>query len=145
MKRSLATALLALIALSAAAVKAPPLSQTGGWVEAVAPGVTETSVFMTLKNPGKAPVRVTGGSTAVADMVMPMNTVTSGSGTARMSGMTDTSALTVPVRGSLVLKPDGDHLMLTGLKRPLKPGETLSLTLKTSAGPVTVRLPVKKP
>ncbi len=144
MQRSLVTALLAATALGGAA-KAPPLTQTGGWVEAVAPGVTDTSAFMTLKNPGRAPIRITGGSAGVAEMVMPMNTVTSGSGTARMSGMTNAAALVVPARGSLTLKPDGDHLMLMGLKRPLKPGETLALTLKTSAGNVTVRLPVKKP
>lgn len=128
------------------AAPAPTVQASGGRIEAVAPGLTETSAFVTLRNSGPRPVQVTGGTTSVAGMVMPMQTVTKGSGTARMSGMVNVPALSIPARGTLTMTPDGDHLMLTGLKRPLKPGETVTLTLNLKpGGPLTVKLPVRKP
>ena len=46
-------------------------------------------------------------------------------------------------RASLVLKPDGTHLMLLGLEDALKAGEQLILTLEfANAGPVDVVVPV---
>lgn len=130
---------------AAPTAKSGPLSATGGWVWAVAPGQPDTSAFMTLKNTGKVAVRVTGGSTALAGMVMPMKTTASQHGAAHMSGMQNVAALVVPPGGSLTLKPDGDHLMLMGLKRALKPGETITLSLNTSAGLLKVPLTVRKP
>lgn len=52
--------------------------------------------------------------------------------------------ITTPAYGRVELKPDGVHLLLTGLKRPLKTGETITFTLTTDAGlvlsvPATVR------
>ena len=35
----------------------------------------------------------------------------------------------VPADGELVLKPGGDHIMLTGVRTPLRPGEHFPMTL----------------
>jgi len=44
-----------------------------------------------------------------------------------------------------VLKPGGDHLMLTGLKQPLKQGEAFPLTLEFEhAGKIEVQVNVGK-
>ena len=52
--------------------------------------------------------------------------------------------LPVPAKGMLRLSPSGDHLMLTGLKGPLKTGTKLSLTLRfAKAGPVKIEVPVR--
>jgi len=51
--------------------------------------------------------------------------------------------LAVPAKGSVELEPGGDHLMLTGLKRPLKAGETVRITLTfASAAPIEAEFPV---
>ena len=46
--------------------------------------------------------------------------------------------------GLYTLEPSGDHIMLIGLKKPLKVGETFPLTINFEKyGPVTVNVPVK--
>ena len=52
---------------------------------------------------------------------------------------------TIPAQGSLVLKPGGGHLMFMGLRRQLKAGDTVQLTLQfKGAGDRTLSAPVKK-
>ncbi len=52
---------------------------------------------------------------------------------------------TIPAQGSLVLAPGGGHLMFLGLRRPLKAGDTVQLTLHfKKAGDRTLSVPVKK-
>ena len=60
-------------------------------------------------------------------------------------GMHRVSSIRVsPGAASTVLQPGGAHVMLEGLKRPLKPGETfpLSLTFK-NAGELNVKVQVE--
>ncbi|MGA0816670.1 MAG: copper chaperone PCu(A)C [Burkholderiaceae bacterium] len=50
----------------------------------------------------------------------------------------------IPAGGKLKLQPGGDHLMLIGIKEPLKPGSTVKATLQfENAGKVEVDLTVK--
>ena len=50
----------------------------------------------------------------------------------------------IPAGGNVALAPKGSHLMLLGLKKPLKEGETFSATLNfEKAGSVPVRFVVK--
>lgn len=112
-------------------------------VIAVPPTATETSAGMVLRNLGSKPIVLTAFRSDVAarNELMTMRHDAQG----RM-GMITVKSLTVPARGELVLKPGGDHLMLMGLKRPLKVGERLTLTLVTADGQtITVRAPVLKP
>ncbi|MSR81739.1 MAG: copper chaperone PCu(A)C [Candidatus Latescibacteria bacterium] len=51
----------------------------------------------------------------------------------------------IPGHGSLALAPGGGHLMFLGLRRPLKDGDTVQLTLHfKGAGDRTLSVPVKK-
>jgi periplasmic copper chaperone A len=53
------------------------------------------------------------------------------------------SALTVPVGATIDMKPGGLHIMLSGLKAPLKKGDTVNLLLSfEKAGIVNVDVPV---
>ncbi|PNY81243.1 copper chaperone PCu(A)C [Deinococcus koreensis] len=107
-----------------------PLRATGAWVVAVPPGTGETSVFGTLTNTSARPVVLRSATAPLAAHAMLMNTVTTGT----MTGMEAARTLTVPARGHLVLGDLGAHIMLMGLKRPLKPGETISVTLHSTDG-----------
>ena len=52
----------------------------------------------------------------------------------------------IPGHGSLALAPGGGHLMVLGLRRELKEGDTVQLTLHFKrAGDRTLSVPVKKP
>lgn len=120
-----------------------PLKAMNATVVAVPPLIRETSVFGTLLNTGKTPVVLNGVQASVAGQGMLMVTKKSSGG---MQGMSMTRTLTVPAGGQLVLSDTGDHLMLTGLKRPLKVGETLTLTLTASDGRTfALKAAVRKP
>lgn len=57
--------------------------------------------------------------------------------------MAPVEALDVPAMGTLEMKTGGYHIMLMGLKQPLKKGEEIELTLHfTKAGDVAVKVPV---
>ena len=57
--------------------------------------------------------------------------------------MEPVEALEIPVHGMLVMKPGGYHIMLMGLKQPLKEGEEIDLMLHfEKAGDVAVKVPV---
>lgn len=129
--------------VTAPAVRSPvPLAVRDATVVAVPPGATETSVFMTLRNTGRAAVVLTGVRSAVAGHTMLMRTRRD---TQNRTGMVTVPTLTVPAGRTLTLKPSGDHLMLMDLKRPLKVGETLTLTLTTRSGSLSVKAVVRKP
>lgn len=128
---------------SAAPSTAPALTVGDPILVAVPPTATETSALMTLKNAGATPVVLTGVRTALADHAMLMTTRRDAQG---RTGMSAVKTLTVPARGSLRLTPSGDHLMLMGLTRPLRVGETVPLTLTTRGGrSLTVKAVVRRP
>ena len=53
------------------------------------------------------------------------------------------AGLPVPARGELRLEPGGAHVMLTGLRRPLEPGERVHVTLEFErAGRLALEVPV---
>jgi copper(I)-binding protein len=61
----------------------------------------------------------------------------------RMRQVTD--GLEIPAGGTLALASGGNHLMLLGVKSPLKDGATVRLTLTFQyAGKVTVEAPVRE-
>jgi copper(I)-binding protein len=119
------------------------LTVTQARVVAVPPGISDTSVFLTLKNPGAQPVVLTAARSSVAAHAMLMQTVKDARG---LTGMTATPSLTVPAHGTLVLDDLGPHVMLMGLKRALKPGEVVTMILSDRAGrTLSVRATVRKP
>lgn len=60
--------------------------------------------------------------------------------------MREVDAIDIPPRGKVTLAPGGLHLMLEGLKSPLRQGETLPLVLRfEKAGERTIEAPVRAP
>ncbi|CAM4195189.1 copper chaperone PCu(A)C [Deinococcus marmoris] len=120
-----------------------PIRAMNATVVAVPPIITETSVFGTLMNTGKTPIVITGVRAAVAGHGMLMVTKKAAGG---MQGMSMAQTLTIPAGGKLVLSDTGDHLMLMKLRRPLKIGETLTLTLSARDGRTfALKATVRKP
>ncbi len=107
-----------------------PLKVESPWVFAVPPGAKDTAAFMTFVNTSTVPVRVTGGKTDVAARVAPMITTK----TEGRMGMKDVPYLEVPAGGRVTLAPGGDHIMIYGLKAPLKPGQNVPLVLTVKPG-----------
>lgn len=135
------------IILLAAGVTLPVFAQQGGvtvteaWSRASTPAAKTGAVYVTVTT-GQAD-RLTGASTAVAEMaglhqsrmqngVMEMRPVEAG--------------LPVTPGAPIHMAPGGYHIMLMGLKQPLKQGEHVKLTLKFEhAGMVDVDAVVAGP
>lgn len=128
---------------AAKASKVPlPVTISGASIVAVPPVIKETSAFMVLKNTSSQPIKLMNVSATVAGSAMLMKTIKN----QNMTGMIPAATLTIPAKGTLTLKNDGDHIMLMTLKRPLKVGEVLPIVLTDAAGrSVTVKATVKKP
>jgi len=99
------------------------------WSRATPPGAKVGAGFMQLRNAGAAD-RVVGASTPVAGRVEMHVTLREGD----VMKMREVKSFEVPAGGSFELKPGGAHLMLMDLKRPLKKGEKVPLTLKLEKG-----------
>lgn len=107
----------------------PVLAASGGWVKLPAPGETTTTAFADIGNPTMYDVYF---SSASADVAGKVEYREMGPG-----GVAKPDALTfviVPAYGSLSLEPKGVYLLLMDLKRPLKEGDTVPLTLTTADG-----------
>jgi copper(I)-binding protein len=116
---------LAMVALPAWA----QVSAERPWTRATPPGAKVGAGFMVLKNAGAAD-RVVGASSPVAGRVEMHITVREG----EVMKMREVKGYDVPAGGSFELKPGGAHLMLMDLKRPIKKGDKVPLTLKLEKG-----------
>jgi copper(I)-binding protein len=122
-------------------VKAGSLEILHPWSRATPGGAKVAGGYVTVNNTGAAPDRLVAAS---ADTV-------AAKGELHESGMKDgvmsmkpAEGIAVPAGGTLALKPGSWHIMFTGLKRPLKQGETFpgSLTFE-KAGKVEVEFTVE--
>jgi periplasmic copper chaperone A len=137
-----ALALLALGAASSAGaqVKAGDLTISGAQVRAVAPGVANTAGYLVIANGGARADKLVSASCACARSVdIHLSHVMNG-----LAMMMPAGPVEIPARGQLAFAPGGYHLMVTGLKSPLKDGGSQAITLKFEhAGAVTVPFEVK--
>lgn len=117
-------------------------SVSGAYVAAQPPTAADTAAFFVLKNTGKKPLVLTGGSSLGAGSAMLMRFVKLSNGQTAMK-MVD--SFSVAPGQSLTLTPGGNHLMLMGLKKPLKVGESLDLKLHFADGSMlNLMAPIKK-
>ena len=106
---------------------------SNGWVKTPAAGETQTPAFVSIENPGMYEVNVTSASSDTAAKVE------------LRDGSQAVTFINVPAYGSVEMTPGGAHLLLTGLKRPLKDGDTVTLTLSTDVDvTLTVQASVRK-
>jgi periplasmic copper chaperone A len=98
--------------------------------------------FMTIRNASGQADRLRSASSPAASSVELHETVDD-NGVMRMVPQPD--GWEVAPGGRLELKPGGKHIMLIGLVRPLKAGDTIELTLNfDKAGAIRVQVPVKE-
>ena len=119
-----------------AAAQDKPVTATEAWLQLPEPGATGAVVVATVQNPGMYAIYLVSGETDVAGKVEFRDA---------KKGTTPQEDVTVDAYGTTYMDPKGIHIYLTDLKRPLKEGETIHLTLKTELGlPVEVAAVVKK-
>jgi periplasmic copper chaperone A len=119
----------------------PSIEVEQPWARATPNAARTGAVYVTLDNKSSSADRLTGGSSDVADKVQ-IHEMSMTNGTMQMRELAN--GLAIPAGGTVVLKPGSYHIMLIGLKKPLKAGETVPLTLTfAKAGKVSVKVPVQ--
>ncbi len=156
--------------LDATSASSAPLTLENGWVKAVdvpatdaSPSMTTsgsddedemddtdhgmemsmpmTAMFGTLHNPTDSEVTVSGGSSPVAGAVELHEVVRTDSGAMQMQPKP--GGFVIAPGADHTLQPGGDHVMLLGLTESLVNGSDVTVTLQTSAGDVTLTVPVR--
>ena len=98
------------------------------WARATPPGSTVGAVYLTITG-GAEPDRLLEASTAAAAMTQ-MHAVIETQGLTRLRHVDD---VPVPAGGTVVFAPQGLHLMLMDLVRPLVAGDSFEVTLRFAA------------
>ena len=134
MKHLIAVGVCALVLSSPAAAQ---VKVEGAWARPTVPGQPVGGGYLTLRSVGAD--RLLGGSTPVADRLELHSMVMRGN----VMKMRQLDAIALPAGQSVKLEPGAQHLMLVGLKAPLKVGDKLPLTLKfEKAGEVKAEMTV---
>jgi copper(I)-binding protein len=95
------------------------------WVRLVPPSANVTAAYMIVRNDGARPAYLVAAETPDAAN-SELHRMSSAGG---MMSMAPVDAVTVPARGRAALEPEGFHLMLIGLRKPLRRGQKVTLTL----------------
>lgn len=109
------------------------------WARATAVTAKNGAVFMKIDNKGSGGDKLISASGQVADMIQ-LHTNIDDNGVMKMR---EVKAIDVGPGKSVELKPGGYHVMLIGLKAPLKEGDSFPLKLmfeKAGAVEVTVKI-----
>ena len=124
----------------------PSIQVERPWMRAVPNAMDVTAVYMTIVNNGTTSTRLVGGATGLAESVEPMVTTKEGQGLKQVVGMKGVDSLEIPPHGKLVLEPNGNHLMVTGLKQHPKEGDQIDFTIKLEPGDqeLHLKIPVSK-
>lgn len=124
----------------------PSAAQTGSvtveqaWARPTVAGQKVGGTYLTLNNGGGAD-RLLGASSAAAAKVELHSMKMDGD----VMRMRKVEAVDLPAGQTVALEPGGYHLMLVGLKQPLKAGASFPLTLRfAKAGELEVEVKVQK-
>ncbi len=130
--RHLALALAFILLLAPAHAQTVPgaIAVQSAWARATPAGARTGAVYLTLVNNGAAEDELVAASTPVADRAQ-LHTERIENGVMKMR---PSAAVDVKPGATVMLKPGGVHVMLIGLKQPLKEGESFPLTLEFARG-----------
>lgn len=123
MKRLFAALFLTLTMASAGLACAEGLSVTGAWARATVPGQAVGGLYADIESSGNA--RLVAVTSPLAESAE-LHWMTMDGGTMRMRAVDE---IELPAGKTVSLKPGGYHVMLFGLKRALKAGESVPFTL----------------
>ncbi len=145
---------------SAPAVTLGDLTITEPWVRAASASTTTNAMshdhssssmsmgatsagYMTIRSSSAEPDFLIAAAVADLAEAVELHTATTENGVMKMRQV---ERIEIPAQGGVELKPGSFHIMLIGLKRDLKPDETVRLTLMFErSGTVEVSAVVRKP
>lgn len=135
----MAAGIILCIGAASLANAAATIQITDAWTRAT-PGISSSSaVYFTMTNSGKDADTFTGAETPVAASAELHETMSMGD----MVHMAPIKAVDLPAGAIVSFAPNGRHLMLMGLKKPLHKGDVIAVTLHfEKAGAIDVKVSV---
>ena len=120
---------------------APEIKLDNAWARPTI-GQAPGAVYVTIENKGGTADRLTGAFTDHAAMAMVhQNEVVNGVARMRMAG-----EINIPANDRIEMVPGGTHIMLEGLRAPLRTGDRFDLVLKfKESGDQSVEVKVVEP
>lgn len=129
-----------LATLAACSAQNPKISASEGWARETGRSDV-TAAYVTIENKGAAD-RLTAVRSSIGQAAL--HETSMDKGVMRMRPIDPAEGLVVPSNGKLALAPGGAHVMVMGLKQPLKTGDRFGLTLLfAKSGPERVDIIVK--
>lgn len=103
-------------------------------------GTRDGNAFMTIHNQGADSDTLVAATSAAAE-TCELHEVHHGDGAMRMHPV---AKFEIPAKGTLELKPGGQHIMLLGLRPELKSGDVVKIDLRfEKAGLITIETPIR--
>lgn len=130
------------VSVTACTTSEPPLRGqfVSGAFARPADSAATGGAYLTIINADSTAVALTGAASSYATAVEVHETMDHNG----MTHMMARPSLPIGARDSVVMKPGGVHMMLVGLTRALREGDSVPLTLRFSRGDsVLVRVPVR--
>lgn len=134
--RGLAATVCLILSAGLAAAQDKPITSSDAWVKLPEAGAKSTVAFATVNNPGMYAIYLVSGSTDVAGKIEFRDA---------SKNNAPQEDVTVIAYESTYMNPKGVHMYLSDLKKELKEGDTVYITLKTELGiPIELEAKVKK-
>lgn len=139
---ALCAALLLMLTAAANAETAGKLAIEGAWARPTPEGTTFSAGYLKITNRGDTSDVLLGASTPVADRAELHESSMNADGVMTMRPLAN--GLEIKPGETVELKPAGAHIMIMGVREPLKDGETIPVKLNFKmAGPVEVTFAIK--
>ena len=122
--------------LFTASASAADVKIANAWARATAPGQKTAVVYMDVRSDADA--ALVGATSPLAARVE-LHTMSMEGGVMRMRPL---ERVVLPARKTVKLAPNGAHLMLVDVSRPLKAGERVPLMVRVATGKATQALAV---
>lgn len=141
--RALALSLVLAVGWSSTTLAADPapagITVTDAWSRATPPSATTAAIYFTITDTGAPDSLVSVSTPAAASATAHQSQMVNG-----MMQMRPVDAVPVDSHAPVKFAPNGYHVMLEGLKQPLKAGDHFPVTLNfTHAGAVTTTVTVQ--
>ena len=121
----------------------PDLKPADGWARETVQGQTSAAAYLTIVNNGNGEDRLVAVKSKIAPHAMLHSTATDG-GVTRMRHIH--GGVEIPSKTAVELSPGRTHIMLTGLKAPLRRGHAFELQLQfEQSGRQPVKIKVLDP
>ena len=114
---------------TSASTQADSVAVSEQWVKAADSGMT--AAFGVIANDTDSDIRIVSGDTE-ASTTTELHEVVESGGTMTMREKKD--GFVIPAKGSLTLKPGAEHIMLMGVKKPIRSGDSVTVTLRFEDG-----------